>query len=177
MEATITHGYVALGRFASVQTYFYPLLTAFNFCNRKKFKYILSNMSEYGETVQYIQEQLYTLWCCEIKWSFIEIMGEQNIIMHVISVKIPEELKEEIKELMKEEGLEEGIALRKLLTMAISEWKKERALKMLTEGKMTYLKAAGEAGMNVWDFAELLKEKKVVWVKEEGILRDLNARF
>jgi metal-responsive CopG/Arc/MetJ family transcriptional regulator len=70
--------------------------------------------------------------------------------MHVISVKIPEELKKEIKELMKEEGLEEGIALRKLLTMAISEWKKERALKML---------------------------KKVVWVKEEGILRDLNARF
>ena len=97
--------------------------------------------------------------------------------MHVISVKIPEELKKEIKELMKEEGLEEGIALRKLLTMAISEWKKERALKMLTEGKISYMKAAEEAGMNVWDFAELLKEKKVVWVKEEGILRDLDARF
>jgi pimeloyl-CoA synthetase len=82
-------------------------------------------------------------------------MSEQNIIMHVISVKIPEELKKEIKELMKEEGLEEGIALRKI----------------------SYLKAAEEAGINVWDFAELLKEKKVVWVKEEGILRDLNACF
>lgn len=97
--------------------------------------------------------------------------------MHVISAKIPEELKEEIEELMKEEGLEEGIALRKLLTMAISEWKKERALKMLTEGKISYLKAAEEAGMNVWDFTEFLKEKKAVWLKEEGILRDLNARF
>jgi predicted HTH domain antitoxin len=97
--------------------------------------------------------------------------------MHVISAKIPEELKEEIEELMKEEGLDEGIALRKLLTMAISEWKKEKALKMLTEGKISYLKAAEEAGMNVWDFAEFLKEKKVVWLKEAGILKDLNARF
>ena len=34
---------------------------------------------------------------------------------------------------MKEEGLEEGIALKKLLTMAISEWKEERALKMQIE--------------------------------------------
>jgi len=78
---------------------------------------------------------------------------------------------------MKEEGLEEGIALRKLLTMAISEWKKERVLKMLTAGKISYLKAAEEAGMDVWDFAEFLREKRIVWVKEVGTLRDLNARF
>jgi metal-responsive CopG/Arc/MetJ family transcriptional regulator len=97
--------------------------------------------------------------------------------MHVISAKIPEELKEEIEELMKEEGLEEDIALRKLLTMAISEWKKGRALKKLADGRISYLKAAEEAGMNVWDFAEFLKEKKVVWMKEEGILKDLNARL
>ncbi len=95
--------------------------------------------------------------------------------MHVISVKIPEELKEEIEVLMKEEGLEEGIALKKLLTMAISEWKKEKALKMLAVGKMSYLRAAEEAGMNVWEFAEFLKEKKIVWVKEGGLLRDLDA--
>jgi hypothetical protein len=97
--------------------------------------------------------------------------------MPVISVKIPKELKEEIVELMKDEGLEEGIALRKLLTIAISEWKKERALKMLTEGRISYLKAAEKAGMNVWDFSELLRERKLVWMKEEGILRDLNACF
>ena len=78
---------------------------------------------------------------------------------------------------MKEEGLEEGIALKKLLTLAISEWKKERALKMLSEGKISYLKAAKEAGMNVWDFAEFLRENKIVWVKGVGIHRDLNARF
>jgi predicted HTH domain antitoxin len=97
--------------------------------------------------------------------------------MPVVSVKIPEELRDEIAELMRDEGLEEGIALRKLLTIAISEWKKERALKMLTEGRISYLKAAEKAGMNVWDFAEFLRERKIVWMKEEGIIRDLNARF
>lgn len=97
--------------------------------------------------------------------------------MPVVSVKIPDELRDEIAELMRDEGLEESIALRKLLTIAISEWKKERALKMLTEGRISYLKAAEKAGMNVWDFAEFLRERKIVWMKEEGIIRDLNARF
>ena len=97
--------------------------------------------------------------------------------MPVVSVKIPDELRDEIAELMRDEGLEESIALRKLLTIAISEWKKERALKMLTEGMISYLKAAEKAGMNVWDFAEFLRERKIVRMKEEGIIRDLNARF
>ncbi len=97
--------------------------------------------------------------------------------MPEISVGIPEELKKELEELTKEEGLEESVALRKLLITAISEWKKERALKMLAEGKISYMKAAEKAGMNVWDFADLVREKKIVWMKEERILKDLNARF
>ncbi len=57
--------------------------------------------------------------------------------MPVISVGIPEELKKEIEEFMREEGPEESAVLRKLLNMAISE-------------------------MNVWDFAEMVKEKKII---------------
>jgi metal-responsive CopG/Arc/MetJ family transcriptional regulator len=97
--------------------------------------------------------------------------------MPAVSVNLPRELKEEIEELIKEEDLEENVALRKLLKMAISEWKKEKALKLLTDGKISYLKAAEKTWMNVWDFAELLREKKVVWIKDAGIFRDLNARL
>jgi len=57
--------------------------------------------------------------------------------MPVISVGIPEDLKKEIEEFMREEGLEESAVLRKLLNMAISEWKKEKALKLLAEGKIS----------------------------------------
>jgi len=97
--------------------------------------------------------------------------------MPVISVGIPEELKKEIEEFMREEGLEESAVLRKLLNMAISEWKKEKALKLLAEGKISYMKAVEKSGrMNVWDFAEMVKEKKIIWVRDE-IISDLNARF
>ena len=100
----------------------------------------------------------------------------QNKDMPVISVGIPEELKKEIEEFMREEGLEESEVLRKLLNMAISEWKKEKALKLLAEGKISYMKAVEKSGMNVWDFAEMVKERKIIWVKDE-IISDLNARF
>lgn len=67
--------------------------------------------------------------------------------MPVISVGIPEALKKEIKEFMREEGLEESAVLRKLLNMAISELKKEKALKLLAEGRISYMKAVEKSGM------------------------------
>ncbi len=94
----------------------------------------------------------------------------------MISVKIPEELNMEIEELMREEKIGKNFALRKLLATALAEWKKERALKMLAEGRISYLKAAEMAGMNIWDFAGLVKEKKIVWIWGDGIIKDLNAR-
>ena len=48
---------------------------------------------------------------------------------------------------MREEGLEESAVLRKLLNMAISELKKEKALKLLAEGKISYMKAVEKSGM------------------------------
>jgi len=83
----------------------------------------------------------------------------QSKDMPVISVGIPEELKKEIEEFMREEGLEESAVLRKLLNMAISEWKKEKALKLLAEGKISYMKAVEKSGMNVWDFGWLKRKR------------------
>jgi len=50
--------------------------------------------------------------------------------------------------------------------MTISRWKKEKALKLLAEGRISYMKAVEKSGMNVWDFAEMVKERKIIWVKE-----------
>ena len=60
----------------------------------------------------------------------------------------------------------EGDVSRKLLNMTISRWKKEKALKLLAEGRISYMKAVEKSGMNVWDFAEMVKERKIIWVKE-----------
>jgi len=84
----------------------------------------------------------------------------QSKDMPVISIVIPEDLKKEIEEFVREDGLEESAVLRKLLNMAMSEGKKEKAVKLLAEGKISYMKAVKKSGMNVWDFAEMVKERK-----------------
>jgi len=71
---------------------------------------------------------------------------------------------------MRGEGLEESAVLRKLLNMAISEWKKEKALKLLAERKISYMKAVEKLGFR------MVKEKKIIWAKDE-IISDLNARM
>ncbi len=93
--------------------------------------------------------------------------------MPVISARIAKDLEKDIQEFVAEEGLERSVAVRKLLSIAVKEWKKEKALKKLSEGKISFLKAAEIAGMNVWDFAELIKDKKITWIKDERVLKDL----
>ena len=46
--------------------------------------------------------------------------------MGVISARIPEDLERELEEYVKEEKLEKSVAVRKLISTAIAEWKKER---------------------------------------------------
>jgi predicted HTH domain antitoxin len=92
--------------------------------------------------------------------------------MPVISARIPDELEKEINEFVREEGLEKSVAIRKLLSISIAEWKKEKALRLLAEGKVSFLRAAEISGMDVWDFTNLVKEKKLTWIRNEGVLRD-----
>ncbi len=44
-----------------------------------------------------------------------------------------------------------------------SVWKK--AMKMLETGEVTFSKAASIAGLDIWTFAERVKESGIVWVK------------
>ncbi len=97
--------------------------------------------------------------------------------MPVISARIAKDLEKDIQEFVAEEELERSVAIRKLLSIAVKEWKKEKAVKKLAEGKISFLKAAGIAGMNVWDFAELIKDRKITWIKDERVLKDLEFEF
>ena len=40
---------------------------------------------------------------------------------------------------------------------------------------MTFARAAELADMTVWDFAELVRERDVTWVGEDGVDADLGA--
>lgn len=56
--------------------------------------------------------------------------------------------------------------------------KQKKALALLASGKTTFSSAASLAGMNVWDFADLVKEEKIVWIKEKKFIEeDVSAFF
>lgn len=95
--------------------------------------------------------------------------------MPTLSTRIPEDLEEEFEEFRKEEKLDKSVALRKLMSEGLEEWKRHRALKLLNEGRVTFSRAAEIADMNVWDFAELVRKEKITWVKDERVKEDIRV--
>lgn len=81
-----------------------------------------------------------------------------------ISTRVPEELRGEVEKFMEEENLDKSAAIRKLLKTGLGEWRKQRALTLLARGEVTFNKAAEIAGMNVWDFADLLRKSGRNWI-------------
>ena len=91
-----------------------------------------------------------------------------------ISARIPEDVFKELEAFMREESLEKSASIRKLLAEGLQHWKEQRALKSLEEGKVSYLKAAEMSGLSVWDFADLVREKGMIWIKSEKFIhRDI----
>ncbi|MDD5616205.1 MAG: UPF0175 family protein [Candidatus Methanoperedens sp.] len=87
-----------------------------------------------------------------------------------ISARIPDDVFKELESFMKEESLEKSASIRKLLAEGLQHWKERRALKSLEEGKASFLKAAQMAGLSAWDFADLVREKGIIWIKSEKFI-------
>lgn len=91
-----------------------------------------------------------------------------------ISARIPHDVFQELETFMKEESLEKSASIRKLLAEGLQHWREQRALKSLEEGKVTYLKAAQMAGLSAWDFADIIRESGIVWIRSrKNIVSDI----
>ncbi|MBU7045360.1 MAG: hypothetical protein HXS54_02900 [Theionarchaea archaeon] len=75
--------------------------------------------------------------------------------MKVITSRIPEKYFRDLEMIQKEEKIDRAEAVRRLLTKAISEWKKERALKLLKDHKITIRTAASMADVTYIEMLEL----------------------
>ncbi len=106
---------------------------------------------------------------CRIRRKAYYVCIAYNTYMTEVSVsaRIPDDVFKELRTFMKEESLEKSASIRKLLAEGLQHWKEERALKALEEGKLSFLKAAQMAGLSAWDFADLVREKGIVWIKSE----------
>lgn len=67
--------------------------------------------------------------------------------------------------MMEREKVDKATAVRTLIETGIAEWRKQTALDLLREGKATFAKAAETAKLSLWEFADLVKQHKIEWVK------------
>ncbi len=98
-----------------------------------------------------------------------------NVNGDTVSVRLPKRLSEELNKFIGEEKLDRSAALRKLIAESIESWKRNKALEKLEKGKVSFNRAAQIAGMDVWSFAALVKERGITWVRDKRALRDLEA--
>lgn len=82
-----------------------------------------------------------------------------------LAVRIPAEVEKELLEIIEQEKLDKATVVRNLLEMGIVEWRKQTALDFLREGKVTFAKAAEMAKLSLWEFADLVKQRNVEWVR------------
>lgn len=91
-----------------------------------------------------------------------------------LSARIPDDLEEELAAYITDENLDRSTAVRKLLTEGLGDWRREKALEKLGAGETTLSGAAEMAGMNVWEFAALAKDRNVTWVSDDHLESDLD---
>jgi predicted HTH domain antitoxin len=86
--------------------------------------------------------------------------------MGTVSARLPDDLERELDEYVEEENLERSVAVRKLLSEGLDDWKLERAVSLLEEGEISFSRAVELAETDVWSFSEYLEEKDVAWVED-----------
>lgn len=82
-----------------------------------------------------------------------------------LAVRVPEEIDREILEVVEREKLDKATVVRTLLEMGMVEWRKQTALELLRDGKVTFAKAAKMAKLSLWEFADLVKQRNIEWVR------------
>jgi len=93
-----------------------------------------------------------------------------------IATRIPTELEEEIIKFMEEEGLDKSTAIRRILEIGVSEWKKKRAIELYRLGKITLWKASQVAGLSLREMLEEVNRLRITThVTAKDIEEDIEA--
>lgn len=117
-------------------------------------------MDEEGRQVD--SREPITRYLCMHMMSFV--YGE-CLTLKPLAVRIPKEIEKEILEVVEREKLDKATVVRNLLEMGIVERRKQTALELLRDGKVTFTKAAEMAKLSLWEFADLVKQRNIEWVR------------
>jgi len=93
-----------------------------------------------------------------------------------IAARISSQLEEEIVRFMEEKGLDKSTAIRRILEIGVSEWKKKRAIELYRSGKITLWKASQISGMSLREMLEELNRLRIAThVTAKDLEEDIEA--
>ncbi len=77
-----------------------------------------------------------------------------------ISLTVPKELLEKSDKIAKEKLEDRSTVIRGLLALGLQQHLMEQSIKQYSEGRISLEKAAEIAGVSIWKFLDVLKERK-----------------
>lgn len=93
-----------------------------------------------------------------------------KMLKKTVSIRISENTEKDLEAVETTEKVSKSAALRKIIDMGLQQWKRERALTLLREEKISFNKAAEMAEVSVWELADILEKKGIQWVAEKHSL-------
>lgn len=96
----------------------------------------------------------------------------------LIGSRVPASLLKDIEHIEDAEQSDRSTVVRKLLSRAVSEWKKDYAAKQYAQGKIGLERAAADAGISVREMMDYIREHKISAQYDlEDLERDMNAFY
>lgn len=98
------------------------------------------------------------------------------VSMSVITARVSDELAKEVERIARVESLDKSTTIKRLLIRAVQAWKKDYALKLYQEGKISIGKAAETAGVSLWELIDITVKRKIpLQISREDLEEDLKA--
>lgn len=96
-------------------------------------------------------------------------------MVETVSVRLGSEIQRDLIKVERTWQIDRSEVIRRLLVEAIKQWKIEKALKDISEHKISIGKAAEECGISIWEILDLTKKKNIDWTgySDEDLKRDL----
>ncbi len=93
-----------------------------------------------------------------------------------ITTQVPEDLFKAINEICEMEKIDRAEVIRRLLSNAAKNWKMEKALELLRDGKVTVRRAAKIADVTYVEMLDLSSQKDIaIKMEPEDVINDLKG--
>lgn len=94
--------------------------------------------------------------------------------MERVEVTLDDDLAGDLARYARTEHVPRDDAAERLLSDALAEWRRDRAVERFAAGEVSFARGAEIAELDPWAFADLLQEREVTWVDAERVAAELD---